>query len=193
MAKRSALVFDQDRLTEDLRASAGRGMSALFPSPTTAAPSQLAVPASPPTTAVPPPPADVTAQRNVTRAAPGSEPDREGSSPVPGAPATSGGTGAATTPRRHDTRPSRPRVAVDRTTIRGVRKAVLQVGKEAATHRFTVEEKTGLMDIVYTYARRGYRTSENELVRIGANWLLDDYEEKGERSVLHRVLRALKE
>src|SRR5437764_4589729 len=44
----------------------------------------------------------------------------------------------------------------------GVRKAVKQIGKEAATHRFTLEEKNELADIEYTYKRQGIRTSENE-------------------------------
>jgi hypothetical protein len=41
-----------------------------------------------------------------------------------------------------------------------VRKAVKQIGKEAATHRFTLDEKNLLADIEYTYKRRGIRTSE---------------------------------
>src|SRR5690349_11641441 len=43
------------------------------------------------------------------------------------------------------------------------RKAVKQIGKEAATHRFTLEEKNNLADIEYTYRRQGIRTSENEI------------------------------
>jgi hypothetical protein len=49
-----------------------------------------------------------------------------------------------------------------------VRKAVKQIGKEAATHRFTLDEKNLLADIEYTYKRQGIRTSENELTRIAA-------------------------
>ena len=77
--------------------------------------------------------------------------------------------------------------------VRRLRKAVKEVGKEAATHRFTQAEKESLRDIVYTYGRQGYRTSENEIARIGVNWLVEDYRENGKRSVLHRILKALKE
>ena len=77
--------------------------------------------------------------------------------------------------------------------VRRLRKAVKQVGKEAATHRFTQAEKESLRDIVYTYRRQGYRTGENEIARIGVNWLVEDYRENGKRSVLHRILKALKE
>ena len=80
-----------------------------------------------------------------------------------------------------------------RSMVRRLRKAVKQIGKEAATHRFTLEEKDGLADTVYTYGRQGYRTSENEIVRISVNWLFEDYQENGKQSVLHKVLRALKE
>ena len=77
-------------------------------------------------------------------------------------------------------------------TVRSLRKAVRVIGKEAATHRFTSQEKDQLADIVYTYGRQGYRTSENEVVRIGVNWLIVDYQENGRQSVLHKAMKALK-
>jgi len=75
--------------------------------------------------------------------------------------------------------------------VETVRVAVKQFGKEAATHRFTPEEKKAIADIIYTYKMRGIRTSENELTRIGVHFLLEDYEENGENSFLDRVLKAL--
>lgn len=72
-----------------------------------------------------------------------------------------------------------------------IRKAVKQLGKEVSTHRFTPEEKAALADIVYTYARQGVRTSENEITRIGVNWLLLDYRYNGVNSVLSRLLERL--
>lgn len=72
-----------------------------------------------------------------------------------------------------------------------IRKVVRQVGKEAATYRLTQAEKQQLADIVYTYKRRGYRTSDNELARIAINWLVLDYQEQGEQSVLACVLESL--
>lgn len=76
-------------------------------------------------------------------------------------------------------------------SLETMRKAVKQIGKEAATHRFTTQEKNVLADIVYTYTRQGYRTSENEITRIAVNWLILDYQERGEQSVLARMLEAL--
>lgn len=77
--------------------------------------------------------------------------------------------------------------------VQRLRKAVKQLGKEAATYRFTEEEKEALADVVYRYGRQKYRTSENEIVRIGINWLLEEHRAKGEESVLHQVLEALHE
>ena len=87
---------------------------------------------------------------------------------------------------------SRHRGTTTPSLVRQLRKMVKVLGKEAATHRFTREEKDRLADIVYTYGRQGFRTSENEVVRIGVNWLLEEYQANGKGSILHRVLRALK-
>ncbi len=93
----------------------------------------------------------------------------------------------AVTPRNHDTTVSR----YHDTTIESVRKAVKVYGKEAATHRFTAEEKEAIADVIYAYKQRGVKTSENEVTRIAVNFLLNDYKENGENSILHRVLKAL--
>jgi hypothetical protein len=98
-------------------------------------------------------------------------------------------------PRHHDTTVSSNR---DTTTpIQGidifevVRKAVKQIGKEAATHRFTIDEKNLLADIEYTYKRRGIRTSENEVTRIAINYIVEEYRQNGEESILAKILRRL--
>jgi hypothetical protein len=92
-----------------------------------------------------------------------------------------------TTPRNHDTTVSR----YHDTIIELVRKAVKELGKEAATHRFTQEEKRALADIIYAYKNQGIKTSENEIARVAINFIIGDYKENGENSVLDRVLRAL--
>jgi len=92
-------------------------------------------------------------------------------------------------PRNHDTTASR----YHDTIIENIRKAVKVYGKEAATHRFTVEEKQALDDLEYTYRRKGIRTSENEISRIAVNFIIKDHAENGENSVLALVLKALNE
>ena len=72
-----------------------------------------------------------------------------------------------------------------------VRKSVKQIGKEAATHRFTIEEKNHLSDIEYTYKRQGIRTSENEITRIAINYFIEDYRANGEQSLLDKILKRL--
>lgn len=83
------------------------------------------------------------------------------------------------TPRYHDT------------TIEAIRRAVKQIGKEAATHRFTVAEKQEIANIVFSYKNKGLYTSENEVSRVAINFIIEDYKENGEESVLVRALKAL--
>jgi hypothetical protein len=100
-----------------------------------------------------------------------------------------------TTPRHHDTMQPRnhdtttPLAELD--IVEVVRKAVKQIGKEAATHRFTLDEKNLLADIEYTYKRQGIRTSENEITRIAINYFIEDYRKNGEQSLLATILKRL--
>lgn len=98
-----------------------------------------------------------------------------------------------TIPRYRDTTTPRHHATTTPSMVATVRKAVILVGKEAATHRFTPEEKRAIADMVYTYGRQGYKTSENEIARIAINWLILDYEENGTKSILETMLKALKE
>jgi hypothetical protein len=93
------------------------------------------------------------------------------------------------TPRYHDT--VIPQAPVEIISL--VRKAVKEFGKEAATHRFTEMEKREIADLIYTYKNRGIKTSENEITRIAVNYIVEDYKENGENSVLHKILQALNE
>jgi hypothetical protein len=98
-------------------------------------------------------------------------------------------------PRHHDTTVSSNRDTtlprIQDTTIEIIRKAVREQGKEAATHRFTQEEKKAVMDIVYAYRGVGIKTSENELARIAMNFIFEDYSRNGKNSILDQVLKAL--
>jgi len=102
-------------------------------------------------------------------------------------------------PRHHDTKHDTT-VSINHDTMTSmdeediletVRKAVKQVGKEAATQRLTLEEKQALADIEYSYKRQGMKTSGNEIMRIATNYIVKDYQKNGERSVLAQVLRKL--
>ena len=75
--------------------------------------------------------------------------------------------------------------------VEKIRKAVKKLGKEAATHRFTLEEKKTLGDIVYQYKGQSIRTSENQIARISINFLIEDYRENGKNSILARVIERL--
>jgi len=75
--------------------------------------------------------------------------------------------------------------------IEAVRKAVKQTGKEPATQRLTLEEKQALRAIEFTYAQQGIMTSGNEIIRIGMNFILKDYQKNGENSILANVVKRL--
>lgn len=85
--------------------------------------------------------------------------------------------------------PQRPLQAGD--LIERVRRRVRHFGKEVVYVRLTPEEKRQLAEIAYVYKTQDIRTSENEIGRIGLNWLLEDYHDNGANSVLARVLAAL--
>lgn len=85
--------------------------------------------------------------------------------------------------------PQRPLQAGD--LIERVRRRVRHFGKEVVYVRLTPEEKRQLAEIAYAYKTQDIRTSENEIGRIGLNWLLEDYHDNGASSVLARVLAAL--
>ena len=72
-----------------------------------------------------------------------------------------------------------------------IRRTIRAAGKEVVYVRLTAAEKAELADIVYTYKRRGQKTSDTEISRIAVNYLIQDYKENGEQSVLARVLAAL--
>jgi hypothetical protein len=84
---------------------------------------------------------------------------------------------------------SRPVDATD--VVEAIRRVVKTPGREVSFVRLTPEEKAQLGDVVYTYKRQGMKTTETEVNRIALNYLLHDYREHGEHSVLARVLAAL--
>ncbi|MBZ0282468.1 MAG: hypothetical protein K8L97_17135 [Anaerolineae bacterium] len=101
-----------------------------------------------------------------------------------------------TVSRYHDGMVSPPSVTVfeKQDDLMGqVRKAVKAFGKEAATHRFTQAEKQAIAAVVFAYRGKNIRTSENEITRIAINYLISEYHQKGENSILHKALISLNE
>jgi hypothetical protein len=119
------------------------------------------------------------------------EPRPEAAAPASAGPTNGGRAHGTVAPRSHDTVTPAPHATED--VIEAIRKAVKQFGKEDATYRFTELEKKALADVVYVYTVAGVRTSQNEIARIGINYLLEDYRRTGKGSVLARVLKRLNE
>jgi hypothetical protein len=97
----------------------------------------------------------------------------------------------ATAACHHDTTVARYDDSAASAMLDALRLAVRRIGKEAATYRFTREEKERLAEIIYRQSRAGVRTCENEIVRIGVNWLLQDHRARGDASLLSLALKAL--
>ncbi len=89
-------------------------------------------------------------------------------------------------PRYHDTVIPR-----HHDTIEIIRKAVKDYGKEAATHRFTLDEKKAIAELIFNFNGRDIKTSENEITRIAVNFVIQDYKENGNKSILAMALNAL--
>src|SRR5687768_9985561 len=79
--------------------------------------------------------------------------------------------------------------------VETIRKTVKQVGKDTLFVRLTSDEKHQVTSVVYAlnemYRGESRKTSENEIGRIGVNFLLEDYKINGEQSILAKVLAAL--
>ncbi len=83
-------------------------------------------------------------------------------------------------------------LALSTEMIEFIRKIVKNPGKEDVLYvRLTKEEKDKLADVSYTYKRQGMKTSDNEVVRIAINALLEDYKTHGETSLLATILASL--
>ena len=79
----------------------------------------------------------------------------------------------------------------DDDVIEVIRKAVKPTGKEASIHRLTAEEKDALADLVYAQRKKGITTSENEIARIALNYLIWEYRQNKQASILAKVLERL--
>lgn len=97
--------------------------------------------------------------------------------------------------RHHDSMPLRLhdsiKVLDDDAPTEAIRKAVRPFGKEVTSVRLTTEEKDSLSDLVYSFKKKKIRTSENEIVRIAINYLLQDYSQNKSNGILESVLREL--
>lgn len=91
------------------------------------------------------------------------------------------------TASRQDGRPS----AFPDDLVEMLRSLVKESGKERSEHRLSMKEKEAIVDIIYQSRRQGIRTTENEVARIAMNFIIADYRQNGEKSLLARVLVAL--
>jgi hypothetical protein len=77
--------------------------------------------------------------------------------------------------------------------VDAIKLALKAQGKDAATYRFTEEERRALAEITFSYKQTGPRTTENEVVRVAVNYLIQDHRRNGRTSVLCQVLEKLRQ
>ncbi len=79
--------------------------------------------------------------------------------------------------------------------VETIRKSVKRVGREEFYIRMTAEEKSQVAKVVFTFNEldtgEGKKVSANDIGRIALHFLLADYQENGQQSMLVRVLEAL--
>jgi hypothetical protein len=83
-------------------------------------------------------------------------------------------------------------ISLSAESLESIRKIVKNPGKEEVLYvRLSKEEKDKLADVSYTYKRQGLKTSDNELVRVAINALIEDYKTNGESSLLAIIIASL--
>jgi hypothetical protein len=83
-------------------------------------------------------------------------------------------------------------IAITTDVIENIRKVVKYPGKEEVLYvRLSKEEKDSLADVSYTYKRQSIKTSDNEIVRVAVNAILEDYKTNGANSLLAKVIESL--
>ena len=111
---------------------------------------------------------------------------------------------AVTQSRRHDGTPPRshavmPSQAQEKVLIdryhKGKKRAVLalqSIGSQKGTMRLSAEERGLLKSAVYNYEANGINISENEIIRIALNYLLEEDEYPDSGSQLDQIIKELK-
>jgi hypothetical protein len=70
-----------------------------------------------------------------------------------------------------------------------VKARVREVGREVSYTRLTTEEKRQIMEVIYSLrSTNNIKTTENELMRVAINFLLEDYCLQKEESILFKIL-----
>jgi len=83
-----------------------------------------------------------------------------------------------------------PAVGIDASTRDHLRQQLEQDHPLHLSYRFAREEIDALRDIVYELeAKRGLRITRNDIIRIGLNWVIDDYRARGKDSLLMQVMK----
>ena len=75
------------------------------------------------------------------------------------------------------------------TMVTTIQTNLMEIGKEAATYRLTLNEKKKIAEIVYSLKMKNIRITENAIMRIALNALLYDYEKDKSKSILKNYIQ----
>lgn len=65
-------------------------------------------------------------------------------------------------------------------TIAKIARIIRKKGTNASTYRFTSSEKQSLLKIIYKFRRQEIKITENDIVRIAINFLIENFETEKE-------------
>ena len=74
------------------------------------------------------------------------------------------------------------------TMVECISNAVQEVGKEASTYRLTKGEKHDLTKIIYELKMHNIYITENTIIRIGLNYIIQDTFKTKQNSLLHKII-----
>jgi len=166
MTKRQKLEFNSDALTQNLKTSAGQGMNAFFSAPS-------------------PPPSKSSAEPSKSKA------PKEKAKKVQTSKRVR--TRQRTQRRKPASTSTRTDVQVHARTLEALKRAILSKKHLSSfTFRFKAEELETL-DRITEELNDGLeqKVSKNDVVRLSLRWLLHDYEQNKQASVLARVLASV--
>lgn len=112
------------------------------------------------------------------------EPDSELSNNLPP-------PGPTDQPAKSDITISRYQDIVSGDMVAIIRAAVILTGQASTNYRLTNIEKGRLEEVVWEFKKQGIRTTENEIVRIAINYLLNNHKKDGKDSLLAVTLNLL--
>lgn len=76
--------------------------------------------------------------------------------------------------------------------VETIRLAIKEVAKETTSYRLHEKEKECLEDMLYELRHQKTKSNENEIMRIALNFIINDYQNNGDNSIVVKTLRHMR-